>query len=529
MAGALSENGPCFVGNDSNSTYLNPWSWNNEVNLLFLDQPNEVGYSYDTPTNVTVTLTPEEFGQRIEQADFSHGVPEQNTTFMVGTLSSQNVSHTVNSTRHAAVALWHFAQTWFEEFPFYKPADERISLFTESYGGHYGPAFVSYFLKQNERIANGTIAGPGVHYLHMDTLGIVNGCVDPEEQWKAYASFPWENTYGVQAWTEAEYHHAMYEVHRPGGAIEKTRECNDLRKKLDPNDYADRERVNRVCYEASEIGANATVVPYTSSKRAGWFDITHNGTDPFPPFYLAGFLNQQWVQAALGVPVNHTFVSQPVAEGFDRTGDFAKGGLVEDLGFILDHGVKVAMMYGDRDYACSWPQGEAASLKIPWRYERQFAQAGYAPLVLDHLHSGGLVRQVGNLSFTRVYQAGHMVPSYQPEAAYKIFMRALLGRDIATREIDLQAEAAARGRQYATEGPRDTWWMKNDVLPYRRHECYLWDMGRCEEEEVKAVFEGRAVVRDWIVVGIEDEVSPGDEGLEAGLALGGQQPLGGRD
>lgn len=31
MMGALSENGPCFVNNDSNSTYLNPWSWNNEV------------------------------------------------------------------------------------------------------------------------------------------------------------------------------------------------------------------------------------------------------------------------------------------------------------------------------------------------------------------------------------------------------------------------------------------------------------------------------------------------------------------
>jgi hypothetical protein len=34
MMGALSENGPCFVNNDSNSTYLNPWSWNNEVRLL---------------------------------------------------------------------------------------------------------------------------------------------------------------------------------------------------------------------------------------------------------------------------------------------------------------------------------------------------------------------------------------------------------------------------------------------------------------------------------------------------------------
>lgn len=527
MAGALAENGPCFVGNDSNNTYLNPWSWNNEVNLLFLDQPNHVGYSYDIATNVTMALLPEQFGQQTEPANFSDGVPEQNATFMVGTLSSQNASHTVNSTRHAAVALWHFAQTWFEEFPFYKPANEQISLFTESYGGHYGPAFVSYFLKQNELIANGTISGPGVHYLHMNTLGIVNGCVDGEEQWKAYASFAWENTYGIRAWSEAEYHHAMYEVHRPGGAIDMTKECERLREKLDPNDHADVERVNRVCYEASEIGANATIMPYIASGRAGWSDITHEGSDPFPAFYLAGFLNQHWVQKALGVPVNHTFVSPAVGKGFDESGDFAKEGLVQDLGYILNHGVKVAMMYGDRDYACSWPQGEAASLKIPWTYHDEFEKAGYTPLALDDLHSGGLTRQFGNLSFTRVYQAGHMVPSYQPEAAYKIFMRSLMGQDIATGEVDLQS-VAAEGQQYSTDGPKDTWWMKNDVLPSPPHECYLWDMGRCTREEMDAVFDGTAIIKDWIVVGKEDHAQSSRAQQAAVPHAGDQQPLVGK-
>lgn len=34
MRGLLGENGPCMVNDDSNSTYLNPWSWNNEVNML---------------------------------------------------------------------------------------------------------------------------------------------------------------------------------------------------------------------------------------------------------------------------------------------------------------------------------------------------------------------------------------------------------------------------------------------------------------------------------------------------------------
>ena len=133
--GALSENGPCFVGNDSNSTYLNPWSWNNEVNLLYIDQPTQVEYSYDVLTNVTVSMADEAGSDFVyEPADFSGGVPETNLTFMTGTTGSQNVTATANTTSHAAVAIWHFAQTWFTEFPYYKPADEQISLFTESYG-----------------------------------------------------------------------------------------------------------------------------------------------------------------------------------------------------------------------------------------------------------------------------------------------------------------------------------------------------------------------------------------------------------
>lgn len=34
MIGLFQENGPCHVNDDSNSTTLNPFSWNQEVNML---------------------------------------------------------------------------------------------------------------------------------------------------------------------------------------------------------------------------------------------------------------------------------------------------------------------------------------------------------------------------------------------------------------------------------------------------------------------------------------------------------------
>ena len=119
--------------------------------MLYLDQPTQVGFSYDVLTNITVNLasSDDEENSRVHPADFTNGIPEQNNTFLVGTMGSQSLNSTANTTVHAAHALWHFAQTWFSEFPTYKPHDDRVSLWTESYGGHYGPGFWRLFQEQN--------------------------------------------------------------------------------------------------------------------------------------------------------------------------------------------------------------------------------------------------------------------------------------------------------------------------------------------------------------------------------------------
>lgn len=111
LIGLLQENGPCNVNIDSNSTTLNPWSWNNEVNMLYIDEPNQVGFSYDIPSNGTLNVTTAE----ITLTDFLHGVPDQTNTFLVGTFPSQKPSNSANGTTNAARALWHFAQAWFQE------------------------------------------------------------------------------------------------------------------------------------------------------------------------------------------------------------------------------------------------------------------------------------------------------------------------------------------------------------------------------------------------------------------------------
>ncbi|KAG1907466.1 serine carboxypeptidase-domain-containing protein [Suillus fuscotomentosus] len=64
---------------------------------------------------------------------------------------------TVNSTKATAPFVWTAFQVLFESQLFSKYASREFIFATESYGGHYGPSFVTYFEEQNTLIASGEI------------------------------------------------------------------------------------------------------------------------------------------------------------------------------------------------------------------------------------------------------------------------------------------------------------------------------------------------------------------------------------
>ncbi|KAI0445178.1 carboxypeptidase S1 [Xylaria telfairii] len=506
MMGLLEENGACFVGPDSKSTYLNPWSWNNEVNMLYIDQPTQVGFSYDELTNGTATVSEDGDGFQVEPADFSDGIPESNLTHHVGTFSSQKLTQTPNTTAQAAHAFWHFAQTWFAEFPHYKPADNRISLWAESYGGHYGPGFFHFLRQQNDKIANGSSTEKEAHYLHLDTLGIVDGLIDMVVQHESFISFPYNNTYDIQIFNQTIYEELMYNWTRPDGCKAKVQRCQDSMRDKEPLfqglSTKRREDLTPPCNDAATYCAMNDWDQYQSLDN-GWYDIAHPKHDPFPPPHMYGYLREESVLAALGVPVNYSEQSTATADGFIGTFDFIHGGFLESIAGLLNHGVKVHLMYGDRDYACNWVGGEAASLAVPWSRAAEFAEAGYTPLLTRGGEKAGMTRQVGNFSFTRVFQAGHEVPSYAPAAAHAIFTRATFNQDIATGLVPVTDELV-------TVGPKDIWSVRNTPPERPEPKCYVLKPGTCLPEVWEKVVKGTAVVRDWFVVDDDAEKDIGE-------------------
>ena len=49
----------------------------------------------------------------------------------------------VDTSQKAAVDVWQFLQIWFADSRFSKYASRDFGIWTESYGGHYGPIFAT--------------------------------------------------------------------------------------------------------------------------------------------------------------------------------------------------------------------------------------------------------------------------------------------------------------------------------------------------------------------------------------------------
>ncbi|KAK6073093.1 carboxypeptidase s1 [Seiridium cupressi] len=491
MTAALGENGPCKVASNSKDTVLNPWSWNNEVNMLYIDQPVQVGFSYDTLINGTVNEVLSPFDVTEQKSLTTLAL---NTTYIGGTFSSGNPLSTANTTETEALAAWHFMQTWMTQFPHYQPKDNKFSIWTESYGGHYGPTFSSFFESQNTKIASGDIKSAVP--LHLDTLGIVNGCLDIMTQMPFFPEFAFNNTYGIQVINETVYEAAVAAWPQ---CQELVSTCRSLAADQDPLNAGTSDEVNTACFTANQYCFANMWKPYSDTGR-NQFDVANFAIDPFPPKYAAGFLNSKEVQDDIGVPLNFTGFSDGVHTAFTNTGDFVLGRNVAILGELLDRGVKVAMMYGDRDFQCNWLGGEQVSLAIESDTTADFHKAKYAEIKTNDSYTRGMVRQFGSLSFSRVFNAGHEVPWYQPETAYKIFQRAMFNKDVATGTTSAKA---CGGKPYSTtQGDDNIFHIKNEVPSPPKPECYFWDMFETCTKKQKLMFQsGTAITEDFILVG----------------------------
>ncbi|KAI4279324.1 MAG: hypothetical protein LQ337_000355 [Flavoplaca oasis] len=427
LIGLFQELGPCNVTEDLESM-VNPYSWSEVSNMLFISQPLGVGFSYSE--SEPGSLNP-----------FT-GETENSTFGVSGRWPIINASE-LDTTDLSAIATWHVLQGFLANLP---QLDSRIgsgtkqfNLWTESYGGHYGPAFFNYFYEQNEMIRNGTTNGTELIF---DTLGIANGIFDLYTQAPYYPEFTQYNSYGIQLVNETVYEYMKFACNMPlYGCLAQVDACRQVNRSTEIGQL--------YCQQATDQCRTNVEQPYYVFGGRGVYDIRHPYDDPTPPKYFNDYLNKANVQNALGVNLNYTQSNNEVSYAFQMTGDFAYPNFIEDLQMILNSSVRVALFYGDADYICNWFGGEAVSLAVNYTNKEQFATSGYTPFLVDG-NEYGEVREYGNFSFLRIYEAGHEVPFYQPLASLEYFRRVLGNRDVATGEEELTGMYRTDGDVNAT-------------------------------------------------------------------------------
>jgi len=122
---------------------------------------------------------------------------------------------------------------------------------------------------------------------------------------------------------------------------------------------------------------------------------------------------------------------------------------------------------------------------------------------------GGQVRQEGNFSFARIYDAGHTIPSYQPETAFTVFTRIIQGTDISTgKEVDLST--------FLTGGPPVSIHF-NEVPEQEANTCWVRNIeNTCSEEEQAHIHHGEGVIRNGIWYAEEHDYQPQSSVVHAG-------------
>jgi carboxypeptidase D len=218
-------------------------------------------------------------------------------------------------------------------FPQY--AQNDVVFATESYGGHYGPVFSEYIMKQNEAHI------PGAVNISLSALLIGNGWFDPMLQYPAYLNFTVSsgNSYDLRIFNSSTERKISDAIYRPGGCIDALKKCYTNGTNSNCATADDQ------CYRDAQAPFGDVLQPRDA------YDMRYLDPSPFPPSYFVKYLNTPKVQKAIGAYVNFTTSSSTVGDTFTETGDDARVLTVnDDLRSLVKRGVTVALYFGDSDY-----------------------------------------------------------------------------------------------------------------------------------------------------------------------------------
>ncbi|CAK9170524.1 unnamed protein product [Ilex paraguariensis] len=441
--GAMQELGPFRVHSDGKTLYQNKFAWNHAANVLFLESPAGVGFSYSNTTS-----------------DFTNG-----------------------GDRKTASDNYVFLVNWLERFPEYKNRDFYIS--GESYAGHYVPQLAHTILYHNKE-ANKTI-------INLKGIIIGNAVINDEadnkgmyDYFASHALISDETSYQIQkycdfspkATTESdECNNAsnaadidvsdinIYNIYAPlcfntnlsikpkkasiGNAVindetdnkgmydyfashalisdetsyqiqkycdfspkatTESDECNNASNAADI-DVSDINIYN--IYAPLCFNTNLSIKPKKASVR---------NFDPCTDYYVYAYLNRPDVQEALHANVTKIHYDWEPCSDVIKKWEDSPSTMIPLLEEFMENCLRVWIFSGDIDGRIP-----VTSTKYSINYMKLPVKTPWHPWLLNGEVGGYTQVYEGDLTFATVRGAGHQVPSYQPARALSLILHFLAG------------------------------------------------------------------------------------------------------
>ncbi|GLT75534.1 hypothetical protein SLA2020_472510 [Shorea laevis] len=369
--GASEEIGPFRINKTASGLYLNKFSWNTVANLLFLESPAGVGFSYSNRSS-----------DLLDTGD-----------------------------RRTAEDSLEFLIRWLDRFPRYK--HREIYITGESYAGHYVPQFARQIMLHNQKSKKnpinlkGIMVGNAVTDNYYDNLGTVT-------YWWSHAMIS-DKTY-QQLMNTCDFRRQK-----------ESDECESMYSYAMDQEFGNIDQYNIYAPPCNKSDGTTST---RQSMRLPHRPHKHMlrkiaGYDPCTEKYAEIYYNRPDVQRALHanktkVPYKWTACSDVLNRNWNDT-DVSVLPIYRKM---IAAGLRIWVYSGDVDSVVPVTATRYSltqlklTTKVPW----------YPWYVKKQV--GGWTEVYEGLTFATVRGAGHEVPLFKPKAALVLFRSFLKGKPL---------------------------------------------------------------------------------------------------
>ncbi|CAM0903711.1 unnamed protein product [Alopecurus aequalis] len=392
--GAAQELGPFLVRGYGEKLTRNPYAWNKAVNLLFLESPVGVGFSYTNKTSDLKLL-----GDRVTAQD----------------------SYT-------------FLLNWLGKFPEFKTREFYIS--GESYAGHYVPQLADLIYEGNKAASRDRI-------INLKGFMIGNAVLNDETDQLGMVEYAWSH-----AIISDELHSAVtrecdsFREEADGGKPGKG--CSPaIRAFMGAFDDIDIYGIySPTCLTSSAPGSSTAPRPATRlvaaprlfSQHEAWHMMKRvpAGFDPCTEAYVIKYFNRQEVQRALhanrtGLPYPYSPCSAVINKWNDSPPT-----VLPILKKLMGAGLRVWVYSGDTDgrVPVTSTRYSINAMKLRAARETKKGLGGWRAWFYRQQVAGWAVEYEEGLTLVTVRGAGHQVPLFAPGSSLAMLYHFLAGQPL---------------------------------------------------------------------------------------------------